>query len=231
MAKEIGASFGVDDQDLVAAVRLWTAHYHGGNMWAQDDCFLTSFRDVLGLGLQQYTLYRAWEAASIHGGFRYLHQEFCLVSDFPERICQDELRRPHCADGPSHRWRDGFEAYYWHGVPVPKEWIRGPRPSASVVFQDENAERRRAGLEILGWTSVLEELGARTIDEDPDPMIGTLLEVDLPDAPGARFVRVRCGTGRDFALPVPPELETAAEANAWTYGIDAVALRAMQMRT
>jgi hypothetical protein len=49
------------------------------------------------------------------------------------------------------------------------------------------------------------------------PHIGTLLEADLPDAGKARFLRVRCGTAREFVLSVPVEMKTAKEANAWTY--------------
>ena len=29
-----------------------------------------------------------------------------------------------------------------------------------------------------------------------------------------------CGTGREFAIPVPRGIETALQANLWTYGID-----------
>ena len=35
--------------------------------------------------------------------------------------------------------------------------------------------------------------------------------------------RVRCGTGRDFCLPVPPECATALAANAWLYGVEDLA--------
>jgi hypothetical protein len=32
-------------------------------------------------------------------------------------------------------------------------------------------------------------------------------------------LRVRCGTGREFVLAVPPTVLSAREANAWTYGL------------
>ena len=51
-------------------------------------------------------------------------------------------------------------------------------------------------------------------------MIGTLLEVDIPDIGREKFLRVLCGTGREFALPVPPDMKTALQANAWTFGMD-----------
>jgi hypothetical protein len=82
-------------------------------------------------------------------------------------------------------------------------------------------EQRRAAAEIIGWSRVLNAMSARVINRDGDPQIGTLLEVDLPDAPKSRFLRVRCGTGRDFCLPVPREIDTALAANAWTYGVEA----------
>ena len=69
------------------------------------------------------------------------------------------------------------------------------------------------------------------VDKDADPQIGTLLRVDLPDAPGEQFLKVQCGTGRSFALPVPPTMATALDANAWTYNIGPQQLRKLEVRT
>jgi hypothetical protein len=88
---------------------------------------------------------------------------------------------------------------------VPKEWILSPKsvlPETALTWP--NVEQRRAAAEIVGWGRVLDQLQCETIDADPDPLIGTLLRVVLPDAQGAHdeFLRVRCPTGRDFALCV-----------------------------
>ena len=61
---------------------------------------------------------------------------------------------------------------------------------------------------------------AKTINKDHDPEVGELVEVEIPEIGKERFVRVRCGTGREFAIPVPPNMRTALEANAWTYGVE-----------
>jgi hypothetical protein len=58
-----------------------------------------------------------------------------------------------------------------------------------------------------------------------------LVEVNLPDAGRERFLRVRCGTGRNFAIPVPPTLKTALAANAWTYDIPADLMKQKEIRT
>lgn len=192
-------------------------------MWSAYDCYLTAYRDVLGLVLPEHERYRAWEACALEGGFRIMHEEFCIVSDRPEILLKDEQNRPHCETGPSHRWRDGWELYYWHGVQVPKEWITEKRITAAEALNWPNVEQRRAACEILGWARVLEELNAKVIDTDEDPEVGTLLEADIPDSGKERFLKVRCGTGRDnIVLPVPPTMNTALQANLWTYGIDDV---------
>ena len=190
-------------------------------MWAPYDCYLTAARDILGLRLPEYVSYAYWEQAAIHGGFRVMHEEFCLVSDFPEFINVDAENRPHCENGPSHRWRDGWSLYHWHGVKIPAEWVEDKASlSARVALTWANIEQRRAACEIVGWEKILQELNARTIDKDDDPEIGELVEVSIPEVGEERFLRVKCGTKRQFALPVPPTMKTALQANAWTFGYD-----------
>src|SRR5690606_25305506 len=81
--------------------RRWGNVYQGGNMWAGYDCYLTACRDILGLELREHEAYAYWEQAAIHGGFRVMHEEFCMVSDFPEAIRVDGRNLPHCETGPS----------------------------------------------------------------------------------------------------------------------------------
>lgn len=150
-----------------------------------------------------------------------MHEDFCIVSDFPEFIKIDAENRPHCENGPSHRWRDGWALYHWHGVSIPAEWIENKAAlTAQTALTWPNIEQRRVACEILGWSAILSALNAKTIDLDGDPEIGELVEVDIPEIGRERFLRVLCGTGRQFALPVPPDMKTALQANAWTFGYD-----------
>ena len=63
-------------------------------------------------------------------------------------------------------------------------------------------------------------MNAKVIDKNPDEQIGTLLEVNIPDSGKERFIKVKCGTGRTFAIPVDPNCKTALEGNASTYGLN-----------
>jgi cytoskeletal protein RodZ len=224
--RDLAGQFGLE-----CATR-WASVYQGGNMWAPYDCFLTAMRDIIGLRLAEHSKYEAWEQAAIHGGFRVLHPEFCIVSDFPEVLKVDDQNLPHCEDGPSHRWRDGWSLYHWHGVKIPGEWIENRNNlDAKTALTWDNIEQRRAACELVGWERILRELDAKVIDTDEDPMIGELVEVTLPDVGREKFLRVVCGTGRRFALPVPPHTKTALDAQAWTYGVDTQVIAALEART
>ena len=62
-------------------------------------------------------------------------------------------------------------------------------------------------------------IDAFVIDKDNDPEVGELVSVNIPGIGQENFLRVTCGTGRKFALHVPPNMETSRQANAWTWGL------------
>lgn len=149
--------------------------------------------------------------------------EYCFVSDRPRVVKFDNERRLHREDGLAVEYSDGWGTAAWHGTRIPKSWILDKKSlTAKTALTWENIEQRRAACEILGWVNVLDELNAKVINEDEDPEIGSLLEVEIPDIGKERFLKVQCGTGRTFALPVPPNMKTALQANAWTFGVDDV---------
>ena len=205
----------------LACSKRWSSNYQGGAYWAGYDSYLTAMRDIIGLRLPEHEKYAAWERCAIAAPFRVMHEEFCIVSDFPEILKVDDENRPHCETGPSHRWRDGWSLYHWHGVSIPAEWVEDKKNlTAKTALTWPNIEQRRAACEIIGWDRILSELKARVIDEDDDPQVGTLVEVSLPDAGKERFLRVVCGTGRRFSIPMPRHIKTALQGQAWSYGFD-----------
>lgn len=138
-------------------------------MWAGGNDFLSFFRHISRLPLD-YSKWQHYEAAATLGGFRWMHPDFCIVSDFPEVLRVDQDNRPHCEDGPSHRWRDGFEIYHWHGyrLPIGKEWIIADksRIAPALIDAEENAELRRVMLEIHGFERYVAARGATLVGED-----------------------------------------------------------------
>ena len=185
--------------------------WQGGNQWGQYDSYLTGMRDVLGLRLPEHEKYKAWEDAAIEGGPRMMHEEFCIVSDFPEFIKLDDRNRPHCETGPYSRWRDGWSLYYVHGVSVP-EWIIEEKDKITVesIDKETNAEIRRVMIDLFGKDRFIREgnseighsdewgkLWRREFkDDDPMMMVEVLNSTMEPD-----------GTFKTYFLRVHPELK------------------------
>lgn len=216
--RALAKSLGIEKEGLKAASESWKMR-QGGNQWSGWSSYQSFFKDVAKLDID-WSKWNAYEKASIHGGPRYMHSEFCIVSDRPRILKVDEQNRPHCEDGPFCQWSDGFSLYSWHGTRVPKNWIEKRKElDPSIALTHSNIEQRRAAAEIVGWKRVIEHVDAKVVNTDKDPQIGILLEANLPDAPKSKFLKVLCGTGREFVLPVPQDMKTALQANAWTYGL------------
>jgi hypothetical protein len=150
-----------------------------------------------------------------------------MVSDFPERILIDDQNRPHCESGPSHRWRDGWSLYHWHGVKVPAHWIeKRAALDPAEVLRASNVELRAAGAAIIGWPKMITKLKRKIIDGDPDSDMGALIELTLPglSEPG-RFLQAKCPRNGTIVEGVPRisdidglPINSVIAAQAWRVG-------------
>ena len=224
-----------DSVDVVS--NSWT-RYNGGSLWPGWCAWRLFFIDMCALDVDPHIakLCDTWEDLSTGAGWWWPHKQFCIVAPRHDHISRDERGRLHSATGPALLYPDGWAIWSWHGVRVPREWIEDPENiDPTTALNHPNVEQRRCAAEILGWDRVLAKLPTRTIDRDRDPMVGELLEVDLPDSPRQQFLRVLCGTGRTFVLPcVHNRMKTALEANAASWGengIDPSLVRDRQGRT
>jgi hypothetical protein len=184
-----------------------------------------SFAEKIGVKYSEdnSALLKDWASISKSINWWTPYDNDCYMSDRPIRIMYDNENRLHCENGLAVEYPDGWGICMWHGTRVPREWIMDKKSlTAKIALTWENIEQRRAACEILGWISIVNDLDGIVIDRDDDPEIGELIEVNIPEIGNEKFLVVRCGTGRTFALPVPPNMKTALQANSWTFGIDNV---------
>ena len=213
----------LDSQNLRDA---WVKFYRSWMMTGQTTASWIAFHTFaakIGVKYESelWKFFTAWADLGESCSWWMAYDGLCIISDRPRTLAFDAERRLHSETGPAIAFSDGWGVHAWHGQRIPANWIDDKASlTAKVALTWPNIEQRRAACEILGWNAVLTELKAKTIDKDPEPEIGELVEVTIPDVGKERFLRVRCGTGRQFALPVPPDMKTALQANAWTYGID-----------
>lgn len=168
----------------------WRFAHQGGNMWAGSPAYYEAMRDVIGLtGLDCWEKYQPWEDCAIHGSFRFLHEKFCIVADFPVTLKADSNSRPHCEDGPSYEWRDGWKLYHWHGMRVSEQIIEQPESiTAEAISQEANQEVRRVMIERMGWTRFCAVTQMRVLHRDRlEAKFPTVPVSDLVE-PGTRFV-------------------------------------------
>ena len=207
----------VDDQ-VYGQVRIKLNARRGGNLWSSWYAYITYLRDICGWNGSSLAKFAHDEKIALNAGWTIWTKDVAAISDRPEKIMLDSEGRLHCENGPAILWRDGYTLYAWHGVRIPPEWTRSIFPSAGDMLRWGNIEQRRAGCSMMGWAKILKETNAKVIDNDADPEIGTLLEPDIPDSGKELFLKVRCATGRDFAIIVTnSKAKTALEAQQWMF--------------
>jgi hypothetical protein len=152
----------------------------------------------------------------------WLGKTVALLVRKPVVLSRDAAGRLHNMTGPAVEYADGWGFWARHGVLVPA-WVV-ERPAEELTREDFfsvfNSEVRRVIQERMGerflWT-----IGARFINSGPRSI---LYEVDLPNdhEPVARYVELRDSSSeRVYYLRVPPTIQTAKEAVAWTFGLNA----------
>lgn len=151
----------------------------------------------------------------------WLGQSLALLVRRPRLLSRDEQGRLHNATGPCVAYHDGWSFYAWHGVIVLEHVILSPEELTLHDFLNEsNVEVRRVIMERMG-DRFIREIGARFVSGGSR---GVLYEIDLPGDPDrvARYVQVLDpSTSREYYLRVPPAIQTADEAVAWTFGLSA----------
>jgi hypothetical protein len=146
-----------------------------------------------------------------------------ILTERPRTLHHDEQGRLHHPHGPALRYPDGFGVWAWHGVRVPRDVVEQPQAlTVRRIQQERNVEVRRVMLERYGQGRYLRDAGARRVQAD---RTGVLWRCELGDDEPLVMVEVRDatpepdGSRRTYWLRVPPDLRSAREAVAWTFGL------------
>jgi hypothetical protein len=196
--------------------------YEGNYLWGAHDLYWIAFyrfcqRIGVNYGDAAKTL-DTMEAISSQCEWWWPYEGVVIASERPASVKWDDEQRLHSENGPAVEYADGYSLSAWHGQVIPGEWVTGNPPAARDALHWENMDQRAAACEIVGWHNILEQLDAKVIDDSQNPIWGRLVEVDLPDSGRERFLDAMCGTGRRFALPVPPKTKSVDEAQSVLHG-------------
>lgn len=86
-------------------------------------------------------------------------KKYCILTDMPVELHFDRQYRLHGERRPAIAWRDGFAAYFWHGLHTREKYIMCPESLSRKEFVAErNIEQRRIIQESLGTEGFIELL-------------------------------------------------------------------------
>lgn len=175
------------------------------------------------------------------------YRGFVLVCERPIRISLDERARLHDIERKAIEWPDGYGVYALSGVRVQEKYILHPETlSPEVISHEPNAEVRRTLIQIYGEERFLFDskarivsygrngtklwccefrpkfrdaedengfmsgrFGTRNFNDEPFQMVEVVNSTPEPD-----------GSFKHYFLRVPPTIQDADEAVAWTFNLD-----------
>jgi len=147
-----------------------------------------------------------------------------LLTERHSSLHRDDQGRIHNETGPAIGYPDGWGVWAVHGVRVPQRVVEAPETlSAREIADEENAEVRRIMLDRFGPERFIRELPALKVQADD---FGTLWRANLEDDESLVMVEVvnstpePDGSWKTYWLRVPPDVATAHQAVAWTFGME-----------
>ena len=162
---------------------------------------------------------------SRHSGWWWPLRRLVIFTERPTAVGCEPSGRLHAGDGPALAYADGWEFYAWRGMEVPARLIKNRgRLTVGEIEDEYNVELRRAMIDIYGQQRFLLDGRARVVHQDE---FGTLYSLEVPrDEPLVMVEVVNStpepdGSRKSYFLRVPPQMKTAREAVAWTFGLEA----------
>ncbi|GIH17937.1 DUF6745 domain-containing protein [Rugosimonospora africana] len=149
------------------------------------------------------------------------HPAACVVAERPTRLAvepTDSGMRSHSPQGAAIEYRDGFAAYVWHGVVVPRQVIGGEVTGRD--WEREPDEQVRAAIaDRMGYDWLLGRVPAQRIATDESGSLWQLPhDLVLLEATGG--VPGLSGPTRRRVVPVPPDQRVPRDAARLAFGTD-----------
>jgi hypothetical protein len=189
--------------------------------------------EAFGLRRETHGLNGLWLIAK-NVGWVLPHENVCWLAERHNVLKVDAAGRLHSAEGPALAYPDGWNVHFWKGVRVPAWVIDRPDLITSAAIDRElNRNIRRCMIDIVTPERFIAMSGAVPVSVDDT---GVLWRKQwFRDAWAAVEVvngtAESDGTRKRYYLQVPPDVHSAREAVAWTYGLTPQQYAGLRLRT
>lgn len=147
----------------------------------------------------------------------------CVMVDRPTEIHFDNKDVLHSTDGPACRYEDGWGFFALGGIQVSMTAALG-QFDISEIHDEINAERKRVMIERYGVAEFLRDSGAQPISEDECGrlfrMHSSMMQEEIQVVEVRNSTPEPDGSYKMYYLRVPPRINSAREAVAWTFGLE-----------
>jgi len=195
----------------------------GGNLYSYNCCYLSFVRDIIGFECKEYENYKHYETCAKLSGIRFMHEKFCIISDFPVEFHNYTRRNgvvvAHNEKGPSHLWADGFSIWTIDGVKVTKQIVLNPETLTIKQIDSEiNEEVKRVMIDRFGWARYISETSAKCLDARINDVDGTSEALMVLKDKSVRLLCACKSTARVYAIRVDNKIKTCQKAQSWMSG-------------
>lgn len=156
------------------------------------------------------------------GGWWFPFKNFCLACEGPSEIHVNDQLQLHNDNGPAVVFGDEYKVWALNRVLVTEDIVLR-RFSAKDIDEQPNLEVRQLMLQRFGLERYVSESGLHEIQRDE---FGVLYKKDFADDESLVMVQVsnstpeENGERREYFLRVPPNITTARQGIAWTFGLE-----------
>lgn len=235
----IGNTCVEDNQDFIET--SWNsikseAHKHVWNLYLgqfyQDwQAFIEYFINECNVKIDHKDYYELSKVVNDNCGFVLWANRIIAIIDRPEIISRDESKQLHSENSPAIKYGE-YELYFWHGVNVDRGIIMEPEKiTTKEILAEKNQEIKRIKIERYGYMRYVQDMGGVKIAEDETGKLWHLKSENISVVEVVNGSPEPNGEYRKYFLSVPPEMKTAIEAVAWTYGMSPEKYKNLTVRT
>jgi hypothetical protein len=189
--------------------------------------------ETFGLRGETRSLGGLWKIA-LNAGWVLPHEHVCWLSERHNALSVDAAGRLHNASGPAIGYPDGWNACFWKGVRVPASLIERPDLiTAAAIDRELNRNVRRCMIDMMTPERFIAASGAIPVSVDETGVLwrkqwfrDSWAAVEVVNGTAEAD-----GTRKHYYLQVPPDVRSAREAVAWTYGLTPQQYAGLRLRT
>lgn len=149
-----------------------------------------------------------------------LLDEYAIIVRMPKKIIRNHEGILHSIKEPAVQWKNNYDIYFIHGVEFDKKlWTKivENKLTAINILKIDNIEQRYIALKMIGPEKLINQLNAKLISktERNNELYEIKIKYDT-----YKILKYKCpSTDRIYVKFVPPEINSADEAQAWSFQI------------